>query len=81
MTISALNSSTGASVPTLVKLITGEYTAASVVADPKDATRLWLVKQPDGNYGPASSPAGGWAAVQSSPTVLTSLDSLKLGGD
>jgi hypothetical protein len=56
MTISALPSSVGASAPALVKLITGEYTAAWVVADPRDASRLWLVKQQDGNYG-TTSPA------------------------
>jgi hypothetical protein len=81
MTISALNSSVGAPAPTLVKLITGEYTAASVVADPKDATRLWLVKQQDGNYAAASpAPASSSAPAQSSRTVLAFLDSLRLGG-
>jgi hypothetical protein len=77
MTISALPSS----VPGLIRLITGEYTAASVVADPRDASRLWLVKQQDGNYG-TTSPAlvSGLAMGQSSRTILASLDSLRLGG-
>jgi hypothetical protein len=81
MTISALRSSVGASVPGLIRLITGEYTAASVVADPRDASRLWLVKQQDGNYG-TTSPAlvSGLATGQSSRTILASLDSLRLGG-
>jgi hypothetical protein len=81
MTISALPSSVGASVPGLIRLITGEYTAASVVADPRDASRLWLVKQQDGNYGP-TSPAtlAGSATGQSSRTVIVSLDSLRFGG-
>jgi hypothetical protein len=81
MTISALPSSVGASAPGLIKLITGEYTAASVVADPRDASRLWLVKQQDGNYG-TTSPAlvSGLATGQSSRTILASLDSLRLGG-
>jgi hypothetical protein len=75
-------SSVGASPPTLVKLLSGEYTAASVVADPKDATRPWLVKQPDGNYGASSpAPVSGSATAQSSRTVLASLDSLRLGGE
>lgn len=81
MTISALPSSVGASVPGLIRLITDEYTAASVVADPRDASRLWLVKQQDGNYG-TTSPAlvSGLATGQSSRTILASLDSLRLGG-
>ena len=81
MTISALPLSVGASAPGLIKLITGEYTAASVVADPKDASRLWLVKQQDGNYG-TTSPArlSGLVTGQISQTVLASLDSLRFGG-
>ena len=81
MTISALPSSVGASAPGLVRLIIGECTAASVVADPRDASRLWLVKQQDGNYG-TTSPAlvSGLATDQSSRTILASLDSLRLGG-
>ena len=81
MTISAVPSSIGASAPGLIRLITGEYTAASVVADPKDASRLWLVKQQDGNYGTTSpARASGSAMGQSSRTILASLDSLRLGG-
>jgi len=65
----------------LVKLTSGEYTAASVVADPKDASRLWLVKQQDGNYGTTSpAPPGGSATAQSSSSVMAGLDSLRLGG-
>jgi hypothetical protein len=81
MTVSALPSSASASAATLVKLTTGEYTAASVSADPKDAARLWLVKQADGNYGATTpAPIGGSAPAQSSSSVMTTLDSLRLGG-
>jgi hypothetical protein len=65
-----------------VKMASGEYTAASVGADPTDATKLDLVKETDGNYGTTPPvPTGGAAAVQSSSTVLASLASLKLGGN
>lgn len=81
MTISAMQSSAGVSVSALIKLTSGEYTAASVAADPKDATRLWLVKQQDGNYGAATSyPSTGSPEAQSSSGVMGSLDSLSLGG-
>jgi len=80
MSISALTSAGGSS-SALVKLANGEYTAASVDKDQKDALKLGLVKETDGNYGttpPAS--AGSAASTQSSSTVLASLTSLKLGG-
>ncbi len=81
MALSAIRSSTGASASALIKLTSGEYTAASVVADPKDATRLWLVKQQDGNYGPTTSAPSGWSPeAQSSAGVMGSLDALRLGG-
>jgi hypothetical protein len=81
MAISAMQSSAGVSASVLIKLTSGEYTAASVAADPKDAARLWLVKQQDGNYGPATS-AASWGSpeAQSSWGVMGSLDSLRLGG-
>jgi hypothetical protein len=81
MTISAIQSSAGVSVAALIKLTSGEYTAGSVAGDPKDAARLWLVKQQDGNYGAAIS-ASSWGSpgAQSSSGVMGSLDSLTLGG-
>jgi hypothetical protein len=81
MTISVMPSSAGFSAAALIKLTSGEYTAASVAADPKDASRLWLVKQQDGNYGATtSSPSGGSPEAQSSWAVMGSMDSLTLGG-
>jgi hypothetical protein len=80
MSIAALTS-TGASSSTLVKLGNGEYTAASVDNDQKDALKLGLVKEKDGNYGTTSSvPTGSAGSAQRSSTVLTSLTSLKIGG-
>ena len=40
---------TGASVNGLAKTGNGEYTAASVAADPTDAAKLGPVKEKDGN--------------------------------
>jgi hypothetical protein len=81
MTLSAIQSPVGVSASVLIKLTSGEYTAASVAADPKDAARLWLVKQQDGNYGASTSaPSGGSPEGQSSSGVMGSLDSLRLGG-
>jgi hypothetical protein len=81
MTISAMQSSVGVSAAALIKLTSGEYTAASVAADPKDAARLWLVKQQDDNYGTTTSaPSGGSPEAQSSSGVMGGLDSLRLGG-
>jgi hypothetical protein len=77
MTVAAVTS--GATSAQLVKLANGEYTAASVVADPKDATRLDLVKEQDGNYGTTPPPASP-ADAKSSPNVLSTLSSMKLGG-
>jgi hypothetical protein len=37
-----------------VKLANGEYTAASVSSDQKDALKLGLVEEKDGNYGTTS---------------------------
>jgi hypothetical protein len=81
MEISTIQSSAGVSGSVLIKMTSGEYTAASVVSDPKDAARLWLVKQQDGNYGAATS-ALSWGSpeAQSSSGVMGSLDSLRLGG-
>ena len=39
-----------------MKMANGEYTAASVNSDQKDALKLGLVKEKDGNYG-TSRPA------------------------
>jgi hypothetical protein len=80
MTISAMRSSAGVSAAALIKLTSGEYTAASVAADPKDAARLWLVKQQDGNYGTTPAPSWGSPEAQSSSGVMGGLDSLRLGG-
>jgi len=80
MSISALTS-TGASSAALVKLANGEYTDASVAKDQKDALKLGLVKEKDGNYVTTASVATESAAsAQSSSSVLTSLASLTLGG-
>jgi hypothetical protein len=76
MTVSAVHSGTTSSQ--LVKLANGEYTAASVTADPKDATKLGLVKEKDGNYG-TTPPAA--TNPKSSTAVLSSLATMKLGGD
>ena len=56
MTISALSASLTASTAGLVRLANGEYTAASVAADPTAAAALDLVKEKDGNYGTATPP-------------------------
>lgn len=77
MSISALSSASVASQ--LVKLASGEYTAASVAADQKDALKLSLVKLKDGNYG-AAPVASEDAGSQSSSRVLSSLTTLSLGG-
>jgi hypothetical protein len=78
MTVTAVSSGTTSSQ--LVKLPNGEYTAASVTADPKDATKLGLVKEKDGNYG-TTPPAATTADAKTSPAVLSSLTTMKLGGD
>ncbi len=80
MSISALTS-TGASSAALVRLANGEYTAASVDKDQKDALKLGLIKEKDGNYGTTPPVAAGNAAsTQSSSSVLANLAALKLGG-
>ena len=80
MSTSAL-SSTGASSAALVKLANGEYTAASVDKDQKDALKLGLVKEADGNYGTTPPvPTGSAATAQSSSAVLATVASLNLGG-
>jgi hypothetical protein len=82
MSVSSLSASAGASSPALVKLANGEYTAASVVADPTAAAKLDLVKEKDGNYGTTPpAPTSNVAAAQSSSTVQAGLPSLKLGGE
>jgi hypothetical protein len=80
MSVSAV-ASAGASNSALVKLANGEYTAASVSKDEKDALKLGLVKEADGNYGTTPpAPTGSAASMQSSSAVLASLTSLSLGG-
>jgi hypothetical protein len=76
MTVTALGSAAGSQ---LVKLANGEYSAASVTADPKDATKLGLVKEQDGNYG-TTPPAPSSANAKSSSSVLSTLTSMNLGG-
>ena len=80
MSVSAVTS-TGASSAGLVRLANGEYTAASVAKDEKDALKLGLVKEKDGNYGTTPPVSTGSAtSAQSSSSVLASLISLSLGG-
>ena len=67
---------TSATASALVKLIDGQYTAASVQADPKDAARLNLVKMKDGNYGTPPTDA----ALQTTPATLSAVVTLQLGG-
>ena len=76
MSLNALYSS---ATSQLTKLASGEYTAASVAADPRDAIKLALVKEKDGNYttAPVAPDAG---SSHSSPRVLFTLPSLKMGG-
>ena len=67
----------------LVQIANGEYTAASVSADPTDANKLALVKEKDGNYGtqaPSSVASGSSASAQSSTGVQAALSNLTLGG-
>ena len=75
MTVTCISSAS--STPQLVKLANGEYSAASVTADPKDATKLNLVKEQDGNYG-TTPPAP--VEAKSSPDTLATLLTLSLGG-
>jgi len=77
MSLTALSSATTTSH--LIRLASGEYTAASVAEDPKDALKLALVKEKDGNY--ETAPAAPDAVTShSSPRVLFTLPSLKMGG-
>ena len=77
MSVSISAPAAATSTAQLVKLPNGEYTAASVTADPKDAAKLNLVREKDGNYG-TTPPAS--AAAQSAPAVQSSLSDLTLGG-
>ena len=74
--------STTSSASALVKMANGEYTAASVTADPTDAAKLGLIKEKDGNYGTQSTQvaAGASAPTQSSAGVQAALTTLTLGG-
>ena len=77
MSVSALSSASAGSK--LVKLASGEYTAASVATHPRDAIELGLVKLKDGNYAVAPVPPES-TNLQSSPRVLSKLTALSLGG-
>ena len=79
MTVTAV--STGTTSSQRVRLPNGEYTAASVNADQKDATKLGLVKEKDGNYGTTPPAAATNADAKSTPSVLSSLATMKLGGN
>lgn len=74
--ISTSLSSAASASSSLVRLADGEYTAASVAADPTASSRLDLVKLKDGNY----------AAMPVSPSLMTSastaiaLSTLHVGG-
>jgi hypothetical protein len=57
----------------------GEYTAASVQSDQKDALKLGLMKEKDGNYG-TTPPTTSGAASQDASSALLALASLQLGG-
>lgn len=82
MSMSVAAASTTASSAQLVQMASGEYTADSVGKDQKDATRLNLVKEKDGNYGTTARAATDSSPpVQGSSAVVASLSSLKLGGD
>ena len=66
-----------------MQLADGEYTAASVTADPTDAAKLGLVKEKDGNYGtsaPTQVASGSSASAQSSNGAQSALTTLILGG-
>ena len=82
MTVSTVMTPTAKPV-SLSKLGNGEYTAASVSADPKAAAALGLHKESDGNYGTTNqSPVvtSGSAATRSAPATQVALTSLVLGG-
>ena len=64
----------------LVRTVFGEYTAASVAADPLDAGRLSLVRQDDGNYGLPAFAVGGPALSRSSRFVQSAVINLAVGG-
>ena len=74
--------STTTTASKLVQMANGEYTAASVTADPTDAAKLGLTKEKDGNYGTQSTQvaAGPSASTQSSNGVQAALTTLTLGG-
>ena len=75
--MSATAPCSSATAAQLVKLANGEYTAASVAADPKDATKLNLIKEADGNYG-TKPPAP--VEAKTSASALSTLTTLQLGG-
>ena len=72
---------TTTSSATLVKMANGEYTAASVAADPTDAAKLGLKREKDGNYGTAAvSPTTSSAASTTASSTLAAVTGLTLGG-
>ncbi|MDR3463492.1 MAG: hypothetical protein P4L76_14365 [Beijerinckiaceae bacterium] len=81
-TISSAATSPAIAVSALYKQANGEYSAGDVASDYAAASKLGLVKLPDGNYGSllsaifATSPA----AASSSPGIQSALNSLVLGG-
>jgi len=78
--VSAASASTAAT-SALVKTANGEYTAASVAKDPKDAAKLGLIREQDGNYGTQSaSQVSATPATKSTSATLSVLTTLTLGG-
>jgi hypothetical protein len=70
-----------ASMPKLVQLPSGEYTALSVVPNFSEAAKLGLVKAQDGNYvRPPIIPSPAYASLQSTSGVQAALTTLPLGG-
>lgn len=85
MSLSILSSSQASPVVNamaLYKQANGEYLAADVASDYRDAAKLDLVRLADGNYGSLLSvilaPAS--AAANSSSGIQSALNNLVLGG-
>jgi hypothetical protein len=85
MSLSTLSSAAASSVVNamvLYKQANGEYSAGDVASDYSAATKLGLVKLPDGNYGSLLSAilAPTSAAANSSSGIQSALSNLVLGG-
>jgi hypothetical protein len=85
MSLSTLSSSAVSPVVNamaLYKQANGEYLAGDVASDYSAATKLGLVRLPDGNYGSLLSAilAPASAAANSSSGVQSALSNLVLGG-